>query len=90
MLIISYDIKNNKLRTAFAKKLEELGAVRFQYSVFEARNSSRILDNLRLVIKENFAPKFTPADSVVIFHVNEEKTEKYGNAVHRDKDLNFF
>lgn len=90
MLIISYDIKNDKLRTAFAKKLEELGAIRFQYSVFEAKNSSRILNNLRLLVKETFGPKFTPEDSVVIFHVNEDKTEKYGNAVHRDKDLNFF
>ena len=90
MLIISYDIKNDKLRTAFAKKLEELGAIRFQYSVFEARNSSRILNNLRLLVKETFGPKFTPEDSVVFFHVNEDKTEKYGNALHRDKDLNFF
>ena len=90
MIIISYDIKNDKLRSSFSKALERLGAIRLQYSVFEARNSTRVLDNLRLIIRDDFGPKFCPDDSVCIFHCQEEKTEKYGNAVHRDKDLLFF
>ena len=90
MIIISYDIKIDKLRTKFSKALERLGAMRLQYSVFEARNSSMILDNLRLVIRNDFSNLFCEDDSVCIFHCDEEKTEKYGNAVHRDKDLLFF
>lgn len=89
MIIISYDIQNNKLRTRFAKMLEANGAVRLQYSVFEARNSTRILGNLRLAIKQEYGPLFGMDDSVVIFHCNEEKTEKYGNALHRDEDALF-
>lgn len=85
MIIISYDIKNNKLRTSFSKALQKLGANRLQYSVYEARNSSRLIDNLRLTIKGKFAPKFTMDDSVCIFHCNEEKTEKYGNAIYQDQ-----
>lgn len=90
MLIISYDIESNKLRSKFAKALESLGATRLQYSVFEAHNSTRVLENLRLMIREEFGPKFTGADSVVVFVVNEDKTERFGNAVHRENDLNFF
>lgn len=89
MIIISYDIKNNKLRTKFAKMLEANGAIRLQYSVFEARNSTRILDNLRLSIKEEYGPLLCMDDSVVIFHCDEEKTEKYGNSLHRDEDCLF-
>lgn len=89
MIIISYDIKNNKLRSRFAKMLEANGAVRLQYSVFEARNSKRILDNLRLSIQQEYGPIFCMDDSVVIFHCDEEKTEKYGNAIHRDSDILF-
>ena len=90
MIIISYDIKSDKLRTKFAKRLEELGARRLQYSVFEALNSSRVLDNLRFVIREEFASKFCMDDSVVVFHCEEEKTERYGNADQRTGNLLFF
>lgn len=89
MIIISYDIKDNKLRTKFSKMLEANGAVRLQYSVFEARNSTRLLNNLRLSIREEYGPLFCMDDSVVIFHCDELKTEKYGNALHRDADVLF-
>ena len=42
MLIISYDISNDKLRTKFSKFLCKFG-YRLQYSVFEIKNSKRIL-----------------------------------------------
>lgn len=89
MIIISYDIKDNKLRSKFSKMLEANGAIRLQYSVFEARNSSRLLDNLRLSIRQDYGPLFCADDSVVIFHCDEDKTEKFGNAVHRDQDVLF-
>lgn len=45
MIIVSYDISDDKLRTNFAKYLSKFGH-RIQYSVFEIDNSTRILDNI--------------------------------------------
>ena len=45
MVIVSYDISNDKLRTSFAKYLSRFGH-RIQYSVFEIDNSKRIVDNI--------------------------------------------
>jgi CRISPR-associated protein Cas2 len=42
MLIVSYDISNDKIRTRFAKFLSKFG-YRLQYSIFEIKNSKRIL-----------------------------------------------
>ena len=41
-------------------------------------------------IKNEFLKKFTPDDSVMIFTAANEKVEKFGNAIHRDKDLLVF
>lgn len=53
MLVVSYDISNDKLRAKFAKTLEKQGAVRLQYSVYEINNTKRVLDNLVVRI-ENY------------------------------------
>lgn len=90
MLVISYDIKNDKLRTHFSKKLTKHGAVRLQYSVYEVNNTNRVLDNLVVMIEELFAKKFGGDDSVIIFDVSSVKLRKYGNAVHRDVDIVYF
>ena len=45
MVIVSYDISNDKLRTSFAKYLSRFGH-RIQYSVFEIDNSKRIVDKM--------------------------------------------
>jgi len=90
MLIISYDIKDDKLRGKFSKMLVKNGCIRLQFSVYEFNNTKRLIDNIRENIKHKFAKLFTEDDSVVIFEVNIEKTEKYGNAIHRDKDIVFF
>ncbi|MEE1258844.1 MAG: CRISPR-associated endonuclease Cas2 [Paludibacteraceae bacterium] len=90
MLIISYDIKDDKLRTKFSKMLTKNGAIRLQYSVYEVNNTNRILDNLRVLIENQFGDKFDGGDSVIIFDVNEVKLQKYGNAIHRDKDIVYF
>ena len=42
MLIVAYDIHNDKLRTKFWKLLKKFWR-RLQYSVFEVKNSERIL-----------------------------------------------
>ena len=35
MIIVSYDIKDDKIRTKFAKMLCANGAIRLQFSVYE-------------------------------------------------------
>lgn len=90
MLIISYDIKDDKIRTAFSKMIQSNGGIRLQYSVYEVDHTQRFLDILTMEIDMYFKKIFSADDSIMIFDVNKEKTIKYGNAIHRDKDLLFF
>lgn len=89
MLVISYDISDDKLRTKFAKMLTKNGAIRLQLSVYEVINTDRILNNLMVLI-DDFAKKFEGGDSVIIFDVSAVKLTKYGNAIHRDTDIVYF
>lgn len=87
MLVISYDISNNKLRTKFSKYLEKFGG-RIQYSVFEIKNSDRIIENIIIGIKKDFEKKFTQKDSIVIFNMSKTcKIERFGYAKNDEKDL---
>lgn len=91
MLIVSYDITNDKLRAKFAKLLLEHGR-RLQYSVYEVKNTERILDFLLMMIEKKFANEFDITDSIVIFQVCEacrKKTIRYGYAVHEEEELVF-
>ena len=38
-------------------------------------------------VRTRMSAKFTPDDSVVFLTVNDVNVEKYGNSIHRDKDL---
>lgn len=89
MLVISYDICDDKLRTRFAKMLTKNGAIRLQLSVYEVNNTDRVLNNLMVLI-DDFAKKFEGGDSVIIFDVSAVKLTKYGNAIHRDTDIVYF
>ena len=86
MLVVSYDISDDKIRSRFAKLLSRNGAIRLQYSVYEISNTTRVMDNLVLKIEE-FSKHFTGADSIIIFDVAMVKLTKYGNAIHRDADI---
>lgn len=90
MIVVSYDISDNKLRARFAKFLVKEGGVRLQFSVYEINNTKRIIDTLKIKIETNFAKKFDGGDSVFIFETNLHESIKYGNAIHRDKDLLYF
>lgn len=90
MLVVSYDIKDDKLRTQFSKMLTNNGAVRLQYSVYEINNTERVMNNLMVIIENEYVPKFDGGDSVIIFDVSAVKLKKYGNAIHRDKDIVYF
>lgn len=57
MIVISYDISNDKLRTRFSKYLSRFGH-RIQYSVFEIDNSESFLSNIETDIKNNFEKYF--------------------------------
>lgn len=87
MLIISYDISNDKLRNSFSKYLSQFGH-RLQYSVFEIKNSRRILANIQKEIQNNFERRFEETDSIMIFDLSERcKKTCYGYARNDDKDL---
>lgn len=87
MLVISYDISNDKLRTLFAKYLSRFGH-RIQYSVFEIDNSDRILENIVTDIKNKFEKKFQQSDSVIIFQMSAScKIHRFGYAGNDDKNF---
>lgn len=89
MVVVSYDIKDDKVRTKFQKMLTKHGAIRLQYSVYEINNTNRVIENIKLKI-EQFAKLFGGGDSILIFDVSDVKLKKYGNAIHRDKDIVYF
>lgn len=87
MLVISYDISDDKLRTKFSKFLEKFGG-RLQYSVFEIRNSDRLLAIIETKIKERFEKKFSQNDSIIIFRMSKQcKVTRYGYARNDESDL---
>jgi len=89
MLVITYDIKNDKLRTKFSKYLSKFG-YRLQYSVFQIENSNRLLNNIRIKIENSFAKEFQESDSVIIFHLSGTcKKYYFGYAVHEKEELIF-
>lgn len=87
MVIISYDIVNDKKRTKFNKFIKKFGH-RLQYSVYQIDNSERILDNIMLSIKNDFEKQFDETDSVMIFKLSKTcEIIKYGYIAHEDKDM---
>lgn len=88
MLIVSYDIADDKIRSRFSKMLVKNGAIRLQFSVYEVVNTKRVVDNIMFKI-ERYSRHFSRDDSVIIFNVPEGNLTKYGNAIHIDKDIVF-
>ncbi len=86
VIIITYDITDNKVRTHFSKFLEKYG-VRVQFSVFEVQNSKRVLDIVLNAIENKFRKRFESSDSVYIFRANHKETIRYGSAQLVDSDL---
>lgn len=89
MLIVSYDITDDKLRTSFAKFLKKFGH-RLQYSVYEVRNSPRVLRNIVTVLEHTYKKKFGGDDSVVIFQICEgckNKVLRYGYPSTENTDI---
>ena len=84
---LRYDISNDKLRTQFSKFLGKFG-YRLQYSVFEIRNSDRILEIISTKIESHFSKQFGQTDSVMILKLSKIcEITKYGYAKNADEDL---
>lgn len=87
MILVSYDISDDKLRTKFAKFLSKFG-YRLQYSVFKIENSERLLGIVSNEIENHFAKKFTQSDSVYIFRLSSScQVIKYGYSKNEDSDI---
>ncbi len=87
MLLVSYDISNDKLRTRFSKFLEKFG-FRIQYSLFQIKNSDRILENIQVKIESYFGKRFQQTDSVMVIELSKScQITKYGYAKNEDEEL---
>lgn len=87
MVIISYDISDDKKRTRFSKYLSKYGH-RIQYSVFEIDNSEKILRNIMADIENKFMKTFSQEDSVYIFMMSaSSEVKRYGYAKNEESDL---
>ena len=87
MLLISYDISNDKVRTKFAKYLSKFG-FRLQYSVFEIANSDTVLKNIEAEIQNTYMKTFTEEESIIIFNLSETcKKTCYGYARNEEKEV---
>lgn len=87
MLLISYDISNDRIRTKFAKFLLKFG-FRLQFSVFEIHNSDAVLSNIINEIQNVYMKLFTEEDSVIIFELSATcKKTCYGYAKNEETDV---
>lgn len=92
MFIVSYDIENDRIRTKFSKFLKQYGR-RIQYSVFEIKNSKRILDNIKSEIDLRYKKIFSNNDSVIIYGICDScrnKIVRIGYPVQEEKNVVFF
>lgn len=87
MIIVSYDIADDKLRSRFSKYLLRFGH-RIQYSVYEIDNSPRILKNILSDIENKYKKLFGQMDSVYIFNLSATcDIIRYGYAKNEEKSL---
>lgn len=92
MIIVSYDFENNKRRSNFSKYLKSYGH-RLQYSVYEIKNSRRILNNILNEVELKYKKQFTNSDSIIVINLCEhckKNIVRYGSASNETKDLIFF
>jgi CRISPR-associated protein Cas2 len=87
MIILTYDIQDDSLRTDFSKFILSYGR-RLQYSVYEINNSKRILELVKVEIKDKFEKRFSQGDSVLIFQITaSNQILRFGYAKNEETDL---
>ena len=92
MLLVSYDFSDDSVRTQFSKFLKKFGR-KLQYSVYEIRNSDRVLHNILSEIRLKYKKRFTGADSVIVVSICEgckKKIARYGYAKNDEQDVLIF
>jgi CRISPR-associated protein Cas2 len=92
MIIVAYDFTSNKVRARFSKYLQKYGR-KIQYSIYEIRNSKRVLQNILREIELVYKKHFTGADSIIIFQMGEwEKNNviRYGYSANDEKEVVYF
>lgn len=92
MMIIAYDFTENKIRAKFSKFIKKFGR-KLQYSVYEIKNSGRVLQLIINEIELKYKKKFTNADSILIFQTCEgcaKKIKRYGYALNDEKEVLIF
>ena len=92
MLIIAYDFTDNKTRAKFSRFLKKYGR-KIQYSVYEIRNSKRVLQNILDEIELKYKKSFKNADSILVFQLCEgckKKIVRYGYASNEESSVVFF
>jgi CRISPR-associated endonuclease Cas2 len=73
--LVFYDIENDKTRTQLAKKLEEMGLIRLQYSVFIGNGSAVYWSKVVEKIKQ-ISTRFDAEKDSCCFLAAEEKQIK--------------
>lgn len=90
MLLVMYDIQEDKLRADFAKFLKRYGR-RIQYSVYEIKNSSRIIKLIKKEIELQFKKYFSQGDSVLVHDIPDNaEILRFGYPVNEETDLLIF
>ena len=91
MLYVSYDMTSNKRRAQFSKFLKKFGR-RLQGSVYELKNSRRILRVVLEEIKGSHQKHFTKEESVVIIDLCEackKKMHRFGHSANEEEEILF-
>lgn len=87
MVLVSYDISDDKKRNRFCRYLKKYGN-RLQYSVFQIYNSNRVLNNIIEDLNNKYSKEFDEEDSVMIFKMSSScDIIKFGYCKNEDTDL---
>ncbi len=92
MLIVSYDFTENKPRAKFSKFLKKFGR-KIQYSVYEIKNSPRVLQNILDEIELRYKKCFKNSDSILIYRICngcKKNVARYGYANNEEREVVFF
>jgi len=87
MILISYDIHDDILRSRFSKYIKKYGH-RIQYSVYEITNSKRLLSIIIHDISSKYECMFGQSDSVIIIETGESsKITRWGYERNVESDI---
>jgi CRISPR-associated protein Cas2 len=92
MIFASYDFSNDKARAKFSKFLSKFGR-KLQYSVYEIKNSDRVLQNIKKEVELKYRKSFGNCDSILVIRLCERCKKnicRYGYAENDEKDVVIF